>query len=164
MFQQLGVVDEVLASEPFTPSEYFGVDGQLIKRFTMVEPPYPLGFTPSIVFSQPAVERVLRAHVERLSTVEVALEARLTALSQDADGVTLHARTSDGRRREVRARYVIGCDGASSTVRELVGHRPRGPGLRRALAGRGRAGQRAGLAQLPAVSLQYCEPERPCTL
>ena len=52
MFQQLGVVDAVAPYvEPFTPSEYFGVDGQLIRRMTMVAPPYPQGYTPSMVFT-----------------------------------------------------------------------------------------------------------------
>ena len=65
VFQQLGVVERVLQyAEPFTPSEFYGVEGQLIKRFTTVEPPYPLGYSPSMVFTQPAVERVLRARTK----------------------------------------------------------------------------------------------------
>ena len=45
VLQQLGVVEAVLPHvEPFTPSAYYGVDGRLIKRLTMVEPPYPLGW------------------------------------------------------------------------------------------------------------------------
>jgi 3-(3-hydroxy-phenyl)propionate hydroxylase len=47
VFQQLGVVDAVTPHcEAFTPSEYYGVDGQLIRRMTMVEPPYPQGYIP----------------------------------------------------------------------------------------------------------------------
>src|SRR3954447_26111796 len=42
VFQQLGVIDSVAAHcEPFTPSEYFGVDRQLIRRLTMLASPYP---------------------------------------------------------------------------------------------------------------------------
>ena len=38
IFQQLGVLDAVLPRcGPFTPSEFFGVAGQLIRRRTMVE-------------------------------------------------------------------------------------------------------------------------------
>ena len=40
-------------SEPFTNSKWFGADGQLIRRMTLVAPPYPQGYTPSIMFSQP---------------------------------------------------------------------------------------------------------------
>ena len=40
VFQQLGVASAVEPwTEPFTPSEFFGVDGQLIRRMTMVGPP-----------------------------------------------------------------------------------------------------------------------------
>ena len=38
VFQQLGIHDRILAhAETFTPSEFYGVEGQLIKRFTTVE-------------------------------------------------------------------------------------------------------------------------------
>ena len=54
VFQQMGVIDQVMPFvEPFTNSEFFGVDGQLIRRMTMVQPPFPQGYTPSVVFSQP---------------------------------------------------------------------------------------------------------------
>ena len=93
VFQQIGVIDAVLPHcEPFTPSEYFGVDGQLIRRMTMVDPPYPQGYTPSIVFTQPPVERALRAHVAALPNVTLALSTEVTAVTQDADGVTLTQR------------------------------------------------------------------------
>ena len=40
VFQQLGLVDAISPYfEPFTPSEYFGVEGRLIRRMTMVAPP-----------------------------------------------------------------------------------------------------------------------------
>ena len=74
VFQQLGIAQDVLAfAEPFTPSEFYGVDGQLIKRFTTAPPPYPLGYVPSLVFTQPPVERLLRARVNSLPSVDVAL-------------------------------------------------------------------------------------------
>ncbi len=105
VFQQIGVVDAVSPyCEPFTPSEYFGVDGQLIRRMTMVDPPYPQGYTPSIVFTQPPVERVLRERVARLADVTVALSTEVTALAQDAEGVTLTLRHADGARRNRCAR------------------------------------------------------------
>src|SRR6185369_13725384 len=70
VFQQLVVVDAIQPfCEPFTPSEYFGVDGQLIRRMTMLAPPYPQGYTPSIVFTQPPVEQALRDRVAQMDKV-----------------------------------------------------------------------------------------------
>jgi 3-(3-hydroxy-phenyl)propionate hydroxylase len=164
-FQQLGVVDAVRPhTEPFTPSEWFGADGQLIRRMTMVAPPWPQGYTPSLVFTQPAVERVLREHVATLPGVTVALGTTLTGLSQDGTGATLTLQGPAGAPHTVRARWVIGCDGGASTVRSLVGI-----GLEDLdfdepwLVVDVRVNER-GLARLPATSVQYCEPGRPCTM
>lgn len=165
VFQQLGAVDRIAQYvEPFTPSEYFGVDGRLIKRLTMVEPPYPLGYTPSNVFTQPPVERILRDHVEHLPNVRIELETAVIGLEQDASGVRLDLTHADGRRAGVRARYVIGCDGASSTVRELAGIGLEDLEFDEPWLVVDVLANERGLAKLPRTSVQYCEPERPSTL
>ena len=160
VFQQIGVIDAVRPFiEPFTPSEYFGVDGQLIRRMTMVAPPYPQGHTPSVVFTQPAVERVLRAHVAALPGVTLALGVTMTGFEQDDDGVTLAY--DDGSR--VRARYAVGCDGGASGVRTALGIALDDLDFDEPwLVVDVRVGPR-GLARLPKTSVQYCEPARPCS-
>ena len=61
VFEDLGIADAVAPhTAPFTPSEYYGVDGQLIKRLGALPPPWPLGWPPSMVFNQPAVDALLR--------------------------------------------------------------------------------------------------------
>ncbi len=165
VFQQIGVVDAVAAhTEPFTPSEWFGADGQLIRRMTMVAPPYPQGYTPSIVFTQPPVERILRDRVAAMANVRVALGTEMTALAQDADGVTLTLQADDGGVSSVRARWVIGCDGGASRVRAQVGIELEDLDFDEPwLVVDVRVNER-GLARLPTTSVQYCEPERPCTM
>ena len=165
VFQQLGVVHDVEAFvEPFTPSEYFGVDGQLIRRMTMLSPPHPQGYVPSLVFTQPEVERVLRESAAARPTVTVALGTTLRSLEQDASGVTLTVADDDGDASRVRARYLIGCDGASSAVRGLCGITLDDLDFDEPwLVVDVRVNAR-GLAKLPRTSVQYCEPDRPCTL
>jgi 3-(3-hydroxy-phenyl)propionate hydroxylase len=164
LFQQLGVADDVLPhTEPFTDSNYFGVDGQLIKRMTMVAPPYPQGYTPSIVFTQPAVERALRARVQRLPNVDVDLEVEMTRVAPDADGVTLQI-GQGANTKTVRAKYVLACDGASSTVRNQLGMQLEDLDFDEPWLVVDVLVNERGLAKLPKVSVQYCEPERPCTL
>jgi 3-(3-hydroxy-phenyl)propionate hydroxylase len=165
IFQQIGIVDAVLPfTEPFTNSEWFGADGQLIRRMTMVDPPYPQGYTPSLVFTQPPVERVLRERVRQLPNVQVALGTEMTDLAQDADGVTLSLCGADGEPRRVRARWLIACDGGASRVRGMVGIELDDldfdePWLVVDLRVNAR-----GLAKLPRTSVQFCEPDRPCTM
>jgi 3-(3-hydroxy-phenyl)propionate hydroxylase len=164
VFQNLGLLDAIAPHcEPFTPSEYYGVDGQLIKRLATVEPPYPLGHTPSMVFTQPPVERALREHVQALPSVDVVLGQRFTGVEQDGDGATVHFEGSDGGGAAVRARYVIGCDGASSAVRETVGITLEDLQFDEPWLVVDVQVNERGLAKLPKTSVQFCEPARPCT-
>ena len=163
VLQNVGVADQVLPhTAPFTASRHFGVEGQLIRHVDMVPPPYPLGYVPSMVFTQPPVEAAIRAHAGSFAGVDVALGAAFAELEQDADGVTLRLE-QDGVPRDVRAAYVIGCDGASSPVRQALGI-----GLRNLIFDEpwlvvDVKVNPAGLAKLPATAAQFCEPERPST-
>ncbi|RXH25871.1 FAD-binding monooxygenase [Bradyrhizobium nanningense] len=121
-FDNMGLADAIAPHvEPFTASEHFGVDGQLIRRVHMVTKPYPLGYTPSMVFSQPPVEAELRRHALSFSCVKAELGVELVGLVQRPDHVEATLRDAGGQLRTVTARYVIGCDGASSTARQIAG-------------------------------------------
>lgn len=165
VFQQLGVADAVLPfTEPFTNSEFYGVDGQLIRRMTMVAPPYPQGFTPSLVFTQPRVEQALRARIAEMSTVTVELGVEMRAIRQDDRGVTLEIGDATATTHEVTARYAIGCDGGSSKVRAQLDLALDDLDFDEPWLVVDVLVNEQGLRKLPAVSVQYCEPERPCTL
>ncbi len=164
VFQQIGVMEAVAPHcEPFTPSEYFGADGRLIRRMTMVAPPYPQGYTPSVVFSQPPVERALRARVARLANVTVELGVEMTRIEPLADGVALTL-VDGGRSKQVQARYAIACDGASSTVRTQLAMPLDDLDFDEPWLVVDVLVNEQALRKLPGVSVQYCEPERPCTL
>ena len=105
----------------------------LLERFLALGTQYPLGgFFAAI--PQPAPDRLDTAHpyvlgipqplVERLLTehavglgVEIRRGCPLVGLSQDDHGVTVEP--ADGT--QLRARYLVGCDGGRSTVRRLLG-------------------------------------------
>jgi 2-polyprenyl-6-methoxyphenol hydroxylase-like FAD-dependent oxidoreductase len=70
---------------------------------------------------QPVVEEVLRGHLARQAGVELRFGHGGTALTQDKDGVTVTVRDADGAEYSIRARYVLGCDGASGVVRDQIG-------------------------------------------
>ncbi|MEV4516317.1 bifunctional 3-(3-hydroxy-phenyl)propionate/3-hydroxycinnamic acid hydroxylase [Dactylosporangium sp. NPDC049525] len=75
-------------------------------------------------FAQPDLERALDARVRRLPTVEVRRGLSAIAVGQDVSGVTLTVaplRTTDPSPDLIRARYLVGCDGANSTIRNLLG-------------------------------------------
>ena len=70
---------------------------------------------------QPVVEEVLRAHVGRSEHVELRLGHTVTGLAQGDDGVTVTVRDETGASTLIRARYVLGCDGASGVTRDQIG-------------------------------------------
>ncbi|GAB3487003.1 bifunctional 3-(3-hydroxy-phenyl)propionate/3-hydroxycinnamic acid hydroxylase [Curvibacter fontanus] len=164
LFQQMGVARKIKPFvEPFTDSVFYGVDGQIIKRMSTVAPPYPLGHTPSVVFTQPPAERILREHALSFPSVTVALGQTLTQITQDADQATLTLQGEDGPASTVQARYVIACDGASSTVRGQVGITLEDLDFDEPWLVVDVLVNEKGLAKLPTTSVQYCKPERPST-
>jgi resorcinol 4-hydroxylase (NADPH) len=83
-------------------------------------------------FNQPALESRLRDLCASLPNVVLMPGNQVTGLTQDDDGVTVTfsetvveganaARKPDGRTGSLRARYLVGADGANSTVRQLLG-------------------------------------------
>lgn len=164
LFDTMGLADEIGAhTAPFTASEHFGAEGQLIRRVDMVPPPYPMGHTPSLVFSQPPVEAILRRDAAAQPGVTLRLGTALTAIAPDEEGVTLRLRGPEGVEESLRVGQVIACDGASSFVRQSLGIRFEDlvfdePWLVVDLL------LEPGAAHaLPETSAQFCDPARPIT-
>ena len=71
---------------------------------------------------QYATEAVLRARAAQIPGIATHYGWSGVALSQDAHGVTLNVENAEtGERRNIRARYGVGCDGSRSFLREAAG-------------------------------------------
>ena len=64
---------------------------------------------------------ILRRGVERLGRTDLRYRTRLERFEQDAEGVTAHVTHPDGSAGSIRARWMVGCDGGASFVRERLG-------------------------------------------
>jgi len=71
-------------------------------------------------FGQHLLADLISGHLARLPNARLLWNHRLTGLAQDADGVNLTVETPEGETR-MRAKWVIGTDGARSAVRHLLG-------------------------------------------
>ncbi|MEV6752877.1 FAD-dependent monooxygenase [Streptomyces sp. NPDC051214] len=137
-FRQLGIADEVrsagvgpdhpadviwstgLAGEPITSWELPSVAEERRRITGHNDGTQPT--EPGQRISQIDLEPVLRAHCRRHQLIELRCGLRFDSLAQDEDGVTSHlVDVLTGDRIQLRSRYVIGCDGASSQVRAAVG-------------------------------------------
>ena len=164
LLDNLGAAERVLPYiAPFPASQHFGAKGQLIRRIDMVPEPYPLGYTPSMVFTQPPVEAALREHAASYDSVEVELGTELLGFDQSPDHVTLHLRDDNEATRSVTADYMIACDGASSGTRQALGITVEDLVFDEPWLVVDLLVNNASLGKLPETAAQFCEPSRPAS-
>ena len=82
----------------------------------------PEGWNNAYRFYQPEFETVLRKGVARFASVDVRLRCEAFALDEFGDYVGVrYENLAAGELAQITARYVVGCDGARSTVRRFMG-------------------------------------------
>jgi 2-polyprenyl-6-methoxyphenol hydroxylase-like FAD-dependent oxidoreductase len=92
---------------------------------------------PYQLISQYTLEPLLKSIAETIPAIDVRFGCEFVSLRQDAAGVTAQVKTLDGGTGEIRAKYLVGCDGGASPVRKELGIELSGEGnllgLRQAL-------------------------------
>lgn len=123
VFQTIGIADRLAPDLVVAPGMRFvTASGELILDWTRPTQVGPQGWHPSYRFHQPTLETLLRAQLADRPRVDVRLRHEVFSLDEAADGVTLRMEDlSSGRLLRTRARWVVGCDGARSTVRRFMG-------------------------------------------
>lgn len=113
------LIDPVIGPE--RPYKFLDRHGETLLQIDWNRPGKS-GWAQANGFFQPELEKMLVRQLEALPNVQIARGRTLVALTQDADGVELGFAADDGApATTVRARFVIGADGARSTVRDLLG-------------------------------------------
>ena len=87
------------------------------------------GFPEANMFDQPALEGLLRAAALAQPGLTFRTGVRVTSVEQPAPGPVRVRVDADGTTETIEARYVLGCDGARSVVRDALGSRMRDLGL-----------------------------------
>ncbi|RBY92777.1 bifunctional 3-(3-hydroxy-phenyl)propionate/3-hydroxycinnamic acid hydroxylase [Blastococcus sp. TF02A-30] len=125
--QAAGVADAVVArSRPMAGLRLLDGRHRVLAEFARRPDAGLHGWPQGSLVHQPDLEEVLAAAVAAEPAVELRRGVEVTGLGQDDDGVTVTATGRDGGAdRSVRASAVLGCDGANSTVRDLIGARMR---------------------------------------
>jgi 2-polyprenyl-6-methoxyphenol hydroxylase-like FAD-dependent oxidoreductase len=96
-----------------------------------------LPLEPYQLISQYTLEPLLKSVAETIPAITVRFGCEFLSLRQDQHGVTARVRTSHEDTQELRASYLVGCDGGASPVRKQLGIELAGEGntlaLRQAL-------------------------------
>jgi len=117
IFDQLGIVQELIGRgvKYHGASQFVGEKRLVHVSLDELESPFPF----VLGVPQTDTEDVLRRHAAGLG-VSTEWDTELTSLRPDADGVSLTLNRADGATEELRVRWLIGCDGAHSTVRKAL--------------------------------------------
>ncbi|MCK2213489.1 FAD-dependent monooxygenase [Actinomadura sp. ATCC 31491] len=119
VFDDLGVIDEILATGRPYPSLRSYQGDQVVWEGRMDEPREPSAGVPHpnlIMQPQWRTEAILRDRLAELGH-RVEFGAEVTDVEQDADGVTAVLGTGE----RVRSAYLVAADGGRSTVRKRLG-------------------------------------------
>jgi 2-polyprenyl-6-methoxyphenol hydroxylase-like FAD-dependent oxidoreductase len=174
LLQALGLAG-VLAEEmvPVRDYQWFGADGEPVLRFDVAGLARS-GWESSYMFFQPELEAAIDRHacipagvtVERgwvaegLEDLGDQAELTLRRVNEEETGKL----EDTGEYRRVRARWVVGADGANSFVRETSGITRHDLGFQeRWLVVDAEPNDMAALSHLPVAS-QQCDPARPTTI
>jgi 2-polyprenyl-6-methoxyphenol hydroxylase-like FAD-dependent oxidoreductase len=171
VWQTIGIVDEIAGDLlPATTYDWFGADGEQILRIEQ-HAPGPSGWARGYLFYQPDLETALDRTIERLDGVTLHRGWNADGLSQHGDHAVLTLRRAVERQpgvlevteetTTVRARYIIGADGANSFVRQAAGVALDDLGFAEHwVVADIRPHDIEALAHLP-VTCQWCDPDRP---
>ncbi len=127
IFQSLGLAEAIEAvSGTASHLAFVNAWGWTLRSADVSEAPRTQGWPVGNFFNQPLLEERLRGGAARFETVEVRLGARLDGFAQDDEGVDARISRLDvgGAAtgvETVRARYLLGCDGAGSPTRREAG-------------------------------------------
>lgn len=164
VFQSMGLKDKVSAiSRPGLHGMHFlNAAGETLLVRGGGTDHGPNGCANNYYFHQPSLESLLRENAESFDTVEVYLQRQVVALQENTDHILIRAsHVETGTTETYSARYVVGCDGARSFVRNHMAVEM----------------EDLGLAQqwlvfdvvlnkdidLPPYTVQHCDPARPMT-
>ncbi|WP_373476101.1 bifunctional 3-(3-hydroxy-phenyl)propionate/3-hydroxycinnamic acid hydroxylase [Sphingorhabdus sp.] len=161
ILQDAGVADEVMAtSRSVARYDFRNAKGDLLLRFAGSDKIGPGGWPGANMIHQPSVEAALRRSLAVEASATLHNRWELNTFTDDGEGVSAQIATPDGE-RTIRARYLVGADGARSPVREAS-----------RIAFDDLNFEEPWLvvdvlvddySRLPDANLQICDPERPTT-
>lgn len=165
ILQELGISNQLEGViERYRPSEYLGMDGQLIKRLDTEPAPHRLGWEPNYVFNQPQLESVIRSRLENIPGVDVHKGAEVVGVTQTTDKVCINVmQPKECAPKTYTASYLVACDGGASPIRKSLGLELEDLGFDEPWLVVDAIVPKHVSDRLPQTQVQYCEAQRPCT-
>ncbi|MFF5818050.1 bifunctional 3-(3-hydroxy-phenyl)propionate/3-hydroxycinnamic acid hydroxylase MhpA [Lysinibacillus capsici] len=114
-------------------------------------------------YHQPTFESILRSGVDRYKNVYVFLNHEVDSCEQNSESTTLHVKNLQQKQQfKVKAKYLVGCDGARSMVRNSINSEMEDIGQHQQWLVID-VKLNNPVDNLPKKGIQYCDPKRPIT-
>ncbi|NBT29628.1 MAG: FAD-dependent monooxygenase [Gammaproteobacteria bacterium] len=121
MLDELGVVDKLIEQGIICPIwQYRDTREGVVAEWDLSVLENDTRHPYRVQCEQYKLTRIIVAELEKLDNVDVLFRVRGTEASQDENGVTLSVETPDGP-NELKGKYLIAADGASSAIRVTQG-------------------------------------------
>jgi 3-(3-hydroxy-phenyl)propionate hydroxylase len=150
IFQSVGLADRIAAATRTSSKgmHFVNAAGQTLMIRRGIDGPGPHGWAGNWYFHQPELEAILRAGLARFANVTVHLGHEVRSVD------------------ELTARFVVGCDGARSLVRQAIGSRQHDLGLHQPwlVVDLLCDPESPRVEALPDYTIQLCDPARPMTV
>ena len=164
VFDTIGLAEAIEQTVHISPGmRFIDAAGRCLLEWPRPKERTPQGWHASYRFHQPDLERILRQGLTRFPSVSVRTRIEALAIDERAGGMTIRCENlRTGHLERIRARYVVGCDGARSFIRRKIGETPDDMGFNErwlvvdVLLNRPKP-------QLGDFSIQYCNPARSAT-
>jgi 3-(3-hydroxy-phenyl)propionate hydroxylase len=168
-FQAAGLAEEIarIARASSKGMHFVAASGKTLLVRRGYEGVGPHGWASNYYSHQPHLERALRGGLLRYPQVAARFGHEVGEIADDGAGVTLSITDLYSRTGyTARARYVVGCDGARSLVRRVIGSENEDLGLHQAwlVVDAILEPDRARARALPEHTVQLCDPARPMTI
>ena len=164
VFQTIGIADELAKLLHINPGmKFLDAEDRVLLDWPRPQEITKHGWHASYRLHQPDLERLLRAQLQQQETATIVANHEVVAMNETGKSVQISAKDRGaGKTTLFQTRYVVGCDGANSFTRGIIGSGMEDLGFEErwlvvdVLLKRPRP-------DLGDHSLQYCIPGRPMT-
>jgi 2-polyprenyl-6-methoxyphenol hydroxylase-like FAD-dependent oxidoreductase len=123
IYEQMGLAERAVGRGEISDRVQLLANGEVRGQMFIGEIGKGLSPYPYLLFLEQSKNEELLYEYLRGRGKDVLWQAELESFSQDGAGVTASIKTAGGETRTVEAKYLVGCDGASSRVRHELGLR-----------------------------------------
>ena len=122
VFQTIGITDKFLKHTIINKgTKFVNSKNQVVLDWPRPRSITENGWYPSYRFHQPDLERKLRRRLKDFKKVSIMQNTKVNSLKEEKNLVKMCIENINNNKiSEIRAKYIIGCDGARSTIRKQI--------------------------------------------